>query len=39
MSTRAYYYDYLYKVILKINTKDIKKKQQKTIMIENKDKM
>lgn len=36
MSTRAFYYDYLYKVILKINTKSISRKEQKSIVTTNK---
>lgn len=36
MGTRAYYYDYLYKVILNINTKNINKKEQKSIITSNK---
>lgn len=39
MSVRAYYYDYLYKVILKINTKSIQKKEQKAIVAENRIRM
>lgn len=35
-SIRAYYYDYLYKVILKINTKSFAKKEQKQIIATNK---
>lgn len=36
ISIRAFYYDYLYKVILKINTKSISKKEQKSIVTSNK---